>query len=137
MNGSLECATLGMSYIILILYSLLLPTAHRLWIEGASNFLFCHCRQYCNILIKFEMSDMLALFIGVCLLRVDLLFCRCDSLVKLKSKLDSLRGYLKDSSNFKKIYRYAFDFYRVRGLILAYVLFMHTHCYVDKSSFVS
>jgi len=36
----------------------------------------------------------------------------CDSLVKLKSKLGTLRGYLKDSSNFKKIYRYAFDFCR-------------------------
>ena len=39
---------------------------------------------------------------------------RCDSLMKLKSKLDTLRGYLKDTSNFKKIYRYAFDFCRVR-----------------------
>ncbi|XP_065058077.1 DCN1-like protein 5 [Rhopilema esculentum] len=36
----------------------------------------------------------------------------CDSLLKLKSKLDILRGYLKDNSNFKKIYRYAFDFCR-------------------------
>lgn len=52
-----------------------------------------------------------------------LLFYRCDSLLKLKSKLETLRGYLKDSSNFKKIYRYAFDFCRVRNkcLILAYI----------------
>lgn len=39
-------------------------------------------------------------------------FLGCDTLMKLKSKLDTLRAYLKDSSNFKKIYRYAFDFSR-------------------------
>eukprot|EP00112_Aurelia_sp_Birch-Aquarium-sp1_P018663 Seg4480.1 transcript_id=Seg4480.1/GoldUCD/mRNA.D3Y31 product="DCN1-like protein 5" protein_id=Seg4480.1/GoldUCD/D3Y31 len=39
-------------------------------------------------------------------------FLGCDSLLKLKSKLDGLRAYLKDTSNYKKIYRYAFDFCR-------------------------
>jgi len=35
---------------------------------------------------------------------------QCDSIVKIRSKLDWLRTQLYDPSNFKSIYRYAFDF---------------------------
>ncbi|XP_065341767.1 DCN1-like protein 4 isoform X1 [Cloeon dipterum] len=34
----------------------------------------------------------------------------CDSIEKLRYKLDSLRNLLKDSATFKSIYRYSFDF---------------------------
>jgi len=36
----------------------------------------------------------------------------CDNISKLKNKIPSLRGLLKDPSSFKKIFRYAFDFAR-------------------------
>nr|XP_047126506.1 DCN1-like protein 4 [Hydra vulgaris] len=36
----------------------------------------------------------------------------CDNIIKLKSMLSSLRDLLKDGAQFKKIYRYAFDFSR-------------------------
>jgi len=35
---------------------------------------------------------------------------QCDSLVKLRNKLEYLRSLLNDQSNFKSIYRYSFDF---------------------------
>jgi len=38
---------------------------------------------------------------------------RCDSVKKLKSKLDSLRLNFNDPLAFKSIYRYAYDFARV------------------------
>ena len=47
-------------------------------------------------------------------MHLDLLF-RCDSITKLRDKLDFLRAQLLDSHNFKMIYRYAFDFARVSG----------------------
>lgn len=37
---------------------------------------------------------------------------QCDSLVKLRDKLDYLHSLLQDSASFKSIYRYAFDFAR-------------------------
>ena len=43
-------------------------------------------------------------------------FYRCDSIAKLKSKLQYLRSLLVDSGQFRKIYRYAFDFARVSSL---------------------
>lgn len=46
------------------------------------------------------------------------LFCfsRCDTTEKLRNTLDYLRSLLNDSTNFKLIYRYAFDFARVSSL---------------------
>ena len=46
------------------------------------------------------------------------LFCfsRCDTTEKLRNTLDYLRSLLNDSTNFKLIYRYAFDFARVSPL---------------------
>lgn len=46
------------------------------------------------------------------------LFCfsRCDATEKLRNTLDYLRSLLNDSTNFKLIYRYAFDFARVSPL---------------------
>lgn len=38
---------------------------------------------------------------------------RCDSTEKLRNSLDYLRSVLNDSTSFKLIYRYAFDFARV------------------------
>lgn len=38
---------------------------------------------------------------------------RCDSLAKLQGKLNFLHSLLLDSTHFKSIYRYAFDFSRV------------------------
>lgn len=38
---------------------------------------------------------------------------QCDSAIKLKSKLDHLRGLMNDQNVFKNIYRYAYDFARV------------------------
>jgi hypothetical protein len=35
---------------------------------------------------------------------------RCDSIVKVQSKLDYLRSLLNDQVTFKSIYRYAYDF---------------------------
>jgi DCN1-like protein 4/5 len=35
---------------------------------------------------------------------------QCDSIVKLRAKLDSLRSLLTDGNHFKSIFRYAFDF---------------------------
>nr|CAG4648233.1 EOG090X0DAO [Moina brachiata]SVE93254.1 EOG090X0DAO [Moina brachiata] len=37
---------------------------------------------------------------------------QCDSLVRLQAKLPHLQSYLDDSTSFKSIYRYAFDFAR-------------------------
>lgn len=39
---------------------------------------------------------------------------QCDTASKVQSKLDYLRGLLNDPNNFKIIYRYAYDFARVR-----------------------
>lgn len=41
-------------------------------------------------------------------------FVRCDSTERLRNSLDYLRSVLNDSTSFKLIYRYAFDFARVR-----------------------
>lgn len=38
---------------------------------------------------------------------------RCDSTAKLKAQLNGLKSLTSDSTTFKKIYRYAFDFCRV------------------------
>lgn len=38
---------------------------------------------------------------------------RCDSTERLRNSLDYLRSVLNDSTSFKLIYRYAFDFARV------------------------
>lgn len=38
---------------------------------------------------------------------------RCDSTERLRNSLDFLRSVLNDSTSFKLIYRYAFDFARV------------------------
>ena len=38
---------------------------------------------------------------------------QCDTMIKLKNKLDFLRAMLNDSQSFKAIYRYAYDFARV------------------------
>lgn len=40
-------------------------------------------------------------------------FCRCDTTEKLRNSLDYLRSLLNEPTNFKLIYRYAFDFARV------------------------
>lgn len=41
-------------------------------------------------------------------------FCfRCDSVQKLKNRIDYLKSILNDQSTFKSIYRYAYDFARV------------------------
>lgn len=39
--------------------------------------------------------------------------CRCDTTEKLRNSLDYLRSLLNEPTNFKLIYRYAFDFARV------------------------
>lgn len=39
---------------------------------------------------------------------------QCDSISKLQSKTDYLRNLLNDQHTFKGIYRYAYDFARVR-----------------------
>lgn len=38
---------------------------------------------------------------------------QCDSILKIKQKLDFLYNLLNDSNTFKLIYRYAYDFARV------------------------
>lgn len=38
----------------------------------------------------------------------------CDSAVKMQSKLDYLKSILNDPNIFKSIYRYAYDFAKVR-----------------------
>ena len=43
---------------------------------------------------------------------------RVDSITKIQQKLDYLRGLLEDAVQFKSIYRYAFDFARVRCCML-------------------
>lgn len=39
---------------------------------------------------------------------------QCDTPSKVQSKLDHLRNYLNDFTTFKGVYRYAYDFARVR-----------------------
>ncbi|NXR97973.1 DCNL5 protein, partial [Oxylabes madagascariensis] len=46
---------------------------------------------------------------------------QCDCTEKLQSKFDFLRSQLNDISSFKNIYRYAFDFARVRLLKFCFV----------------
>jgi len=46
--------------------------------------------------------------------------CRCDSIKKLQSKLDTLRMSFNDPLIFKSIYRYAYDFARVS--IINYII---------------
>lgn len=41
---------------------------------------------------------------------------QCDSAIKLQSKLDYLRNLVNDQNVFKNLYRYAYDFARVRYL---------------------
>lgn len=48
----------------------------------------------------------------VCLSHFSVLV-RCDSTERLRNSLDYLRSVLNDSTSFKLIYRYAFDFARV------------------------
>lgn len=43
-------------------------------------------------------------------------FYRCDTTEKLRNSLDYLRSLLNEPTNFKLIYRYAFDFARVSSL---------------------
>lgn len=45
-------------------------------------------------------------------------FVRCDSTERLRNSLDYLRSVLNDSTSFKLIYRYAFDFARVSQALL-------------------
>ncbi len=42
---------------------------------------------------------------------------RCDSISKLRNKLEYLRSLLNDQSTFKSIYRYSFDFAKVYNFI--------------------
>lgn len=49
---------------------------------------------------------------GVCLRNFSAVV-RCDSTERLRNSLDYLRSVLNDSTSFKLIYRYAFDFARV------------------------
>uniref|UniRef100_A0A3Q2GY75 DCN1-like protein n=1 Tax=Equus caballus TaxID=9796 RepID=A0A3Q2GY75_HORSE len=44
---------------------------------------------------------------------------QCDTTEKLRNTLDYLRSLLNDSTNFKLIYRYAFDFARKMVLVIA------------------
>lgn len=71
----------------------------------------------------FRFLCLLAFFFCCLMLCVELLmflvfvvFLRCDCTEKLQSKFDFLRSQLNDISSFKNIYRYAFDFARVRLL---------------------
>lgn len=50
--------------------------------------------------------------VGVCLRHLSAVV-RCDSTERLRNSLDYLRSVLNDSTSFKLIYRYAFDFARV------------------------
>lgn len=54
---------------------------------------------------------------GIAEQRLDLrlfpVVARCDSTERLRNSLDYLRSVLNDSTSFKLIYRYAFDFARV------------------------
>lgn len=50
--------------------------------------------------------------ISICLNAFSAFF-RCDSTERLRNSLDYLRSVLNDSTSFKLIYRYAFDFARV------------------------
>lgn len=43
--------------------------------------------------------------------------CRCDSIGKVQNKLDYLRMLLNDQVTFKSIYRYAYDFARVKDAV--------------------
>lgn len=40
---------------------------------------------------------------------------QCDSIIKVQGRLDHLKCLLSDSNHFKAIYRYAYDFARVRS----------------------
>ena len=46
-----------------------------------------------------------------------MIYCRCDCAQKLQHKFDYLKTILNDTASFKSIYRYAFDFARVRTII--------------------
>lgn len=47
---------------------------------------------------------------------VGLTELQCDSISKIQNKLEHLRNLLNDPHEFKGIYRYAYDFARVRYL---------------------
>lgn len=49
-------------------------------------------------------------------------FFRCDSIEKIRGKIDYLRNLLNDPVTFKNIYRYAYDFARVSYINSEYLL---------------
>lgn len=51
---------------------------------------------------------------------------QCDSTERLRNSLDYLRSVLNDSTSFKLIYRYAFDFARVSGAV--FFFFFSARC---------
>ena len=43
------------------------------------------------------------------------LSCRCDSVEKLRQKVDALESYIADPKDFKEFYQFTFDFAKTPG----------------------
>lgn len=59
---------------------------------------------------------------------------RCDSLTKLQGRITHLHSLLNDSTHFKSIYRYAFDFSRVGFVFIKPPLFIF--CLIMTTKFI-
>lgn len=93
------------------------------WLRGMGSLQYVPWPPFVVLHALFEGRCVSSLYSRLCLL-----FCsadneclrqscpavaRCDSTERLRNSLDYLRSVLNDSTSFKLIYRYAFDFARV------------------------
>ncbi len=93
-------------------------TAVSLW--KPTFCLFAHCFQDCwvfsvcsHVILEYPWFSVERLLKWRVCLRHFSVVVRCDSTERLRNSLDYLRSVLNDSTSFKLIYRYAFDFARV------------------------
>lgn len=78
---------------------------------------FCHCMLFFSTLLYLLELPWFLPSISI-YLNAFSAFVRCDSTERLRNSLDYLRSVLNDSTSFKLIYRYAFDFARVSPAVL-------------------
>lgn len=87
------------------------------WLRGMGSLQYVTYLPHFVILHAVFMMAVLSLPLVLQSVRLHLrlfpVIARCDSTERLRNSLDYLRSVLNDSTSFKLIYRYAFDFARV------------------------
>lgn len=92
------------------------------WLRGMSSLQYVTSFPFCHCMLFFFCFFFTLLYLpqhAWCLQTISIYLnafsalVRCDSTERLRNSLDYLRSVLNDSTSFKLIYRYAFDFARV------------------------